>query len=350
MGRRRRGRQTPADRRKLRPRALERGPRREPPKHVDAGTAARRIGGGIETPRDPEAVVRREPEPFRHHADDRVGSGTKPHRLADDVRIGAEAADPLVMTDHDRVRRARALVFRQQRPATIRPDAGRAERRRRDLRHHHDLGRPAADDQVALDVARHAEVLDGLRVAPRLEVVEQAQLAIVRRGVPVHERDQAITLGQRQLRAHHHRDDGEGAGGDRDADRHTEHADEAQARIAEQHAPGQREIERGKRRALTDPALALPLDESGADRVQTGRKPEGQAGPSRAGGELAVEGIDHLHAIEITVAAGKGAQRKLIQTRHFGPPNMFCARATSRSARSRSDSARATARPKLVRW
>ena len=69
-----------------------------------------------------------------------------------------------------------------------------------------------------------------------------------------------------------------------------------------------------------------------------------------AGGELAVEGIDHLHAIEITVAAGKGAQRKLIQTRHFGPPNMFWARATSRSARSRSDSARATARPKLVRW
>ena len=52
----------------------------------------------------------------------------------------------------------------------------------------------------------------------------------------------------------------------------------------------------------------------------------------------------------IAVAAGKGAQRKLIQTRHFGPPNMFCARATSRSARSRSDSARATARPNLVRW
>ena len=49
-------------------------------------------------------------------------------------------------------------------------------------------------------------------------IAEQAQLAIVRRGVQL-ERDQAITLGQRRLRAHHQRDDGEAAGGDRDTDR-----------------------------------------------------------------------------------------------------------------------------------
>ena len=341
----------PADRIELGLRAFERGAGREPSEDAHAGPAARRVDGGVDPPRDPVAVIEREAIAFRHHADNRVGGGTELHDAADDVRIGAEAADPFVVADDDGVSGAGALVFRQQRASPEGVDARGAESRRRHLRHRDDLRRPPIDDKVALDGARHAEVFDGPRAAPRLEIEEVAGLTIGGRHVPAQERDQALALRERELRIHHQRDDGEGAGGDRDAHRHAQDADQAQTGIADEHAPREREVERGEHRAAPDPALAQPLGHAGADHVEARREGEGHAGPSRSLGKLTIEGVDHLRGIQIAMPAGKRAKRDPIEQRdHLGPPNMFWARAISRSARSRSDSARATARPKLVRW
>src|SRR5690349_18301358 len=68
-------------------------------------------------------------------------------------------------------------------------------------------------------------------------------------------------------------------------------------------------------------------------------------------GKFVFEHLDHLSRVEIAMPHWERSQRESIETgRHyFGPPRIFWARATSSSARIRSDSARATARPKLVR-
>jgi hypothetical protein len=57
------------------------------------------------------------------------------------------------------------------------------------------------------------------------------------------DRHQPIALGQRKFRIKQAGHDGERAGCGGDADSQTEHAGDAQARIAHEHAPGQHHID-----------------------------------------------------------------------------------------------------------
>src|SRR5688572_27677211 len=108
-----------------------------------------------------------------------------------------------------------------------------------------------------------------------------------------------------------------------------------------------------------DEALPAPLAQTGPQRVEPCGHDEPDRSPSAARlylrFELPLECIDHLARIVVAVTARKGASREGIdasgrapESHGYFPPGMtFCATAISSRARSRSDSARATARPKL---
>jgi hypothetical protein len=117
-----------------------------------------------------------------------------------------------------------------------------AEGRRRYLSDNDRFRLAARRDQIALDRARQPDLVQRLQLLPRLEVAQQSHLAIAGGGVPVQERHHAIAVGQRQSRVSDRRHDGKRPGGDRDADGDPEDANDAQARVADQHAPGQHEI------------------------------------------------------------------------------------------------------------
>src|SRR4051812_14164285 len=104
-------------------------------------------------------------------------------------------------------------------------------------------------------------------------------------------------------------------------------------------------------------AMTLPaaLIDPSRQHIEAGR--EHELNRPRAGaldtsrGQLAFEGVEHLFRVRGAMPCRKRQQCDAIQGcgDHVRSPKIRWARAIASSARKRSDSARATARPKVVR-
>jgi hypothetical protein len=130
------------------------------------------VGGCVELERRPQLCGRRILEPFRHHANDRVGLTVQRNPATDDGGIAAESVPPHRMTqDHD-FRSARNVFVRGEGASQERMDAHDIEEAGRDVRSEQPFG-----------PARAHEVEAGLETVVGSHVLEDVPAF----GAPAHE-------------------------------------------------------------------------------------------------------------------------------------------------------------------
>ena len=129
-------------------------------------------------------------------------------------------------------------------------------------------------------------------------------------------RHDALALVERDDRVEQNLDDREGASRHANANRHAEHADQAEARVAPEHPAGELEIHPRKARGGGEAGLPMspPLAEAGADDIANRGADEPQrmqrtpvASPRR---QFTIEGVDHLGGVHPAVPARKGTQAR----------------------------------------
>ena len=101
----------------------------------------------------------------------------------------------------------------------------------------------ARDDQVALDGAERAYLLDRLELAaPGMEVVHRLSHFVVDLNVPIFERDNALSVLDRERRVQLGVDHREEGGADADPDGQPQSADDREARVLRQHSRAKLEV------------------------------------------------------------------------------------------------------------
>jgi hypothetical protein len=201
----------------------------------------------IHAQRDPVAVIDRKAVVLRDHTDHGVYDPAESDGLADDVRISLEATLPLLVRDHDDVRRALALVVIGERTTFHRCHPRHVKGRHSDLRDADQVRRSIRGHQRAAVSAVRAEIPHRRQpVSPQHEVVQRV---MVRDAGTVHavvlDRDDAIAFVQRQRRVDHALDERERARSDRDRQRHSDHAHERKTGVLHEHPDPQLQVEYG---------------------------------------------------------------------------------------------------------
>jgi hypothetical protein len=232
----------------------------EAPEDVDPWPSSHGMVQRIHAQRDPVAVIDRKAVVLRDHTDHGVYDPAESDGLADDVRISLEATLPLLVRDHDDVRRALALVVIGERTTFHRCHPRHVKGRHSDLRDADQVRRSIRGHQRAAVSAVRAEIPHRRQpVSPQHEVVQRV---MVRDAGTVHavvlDRDDAIAFVQRQRRVQHPVDERERARSDRDRQRHSDHRHGGQSRILRDHAHTQLHIEPRHVQAHT-PVVRAPL-------------------------------------------------------------------------------------------
>ena len=233
---------------------------------------------------------------------------------SDDGLIAGELRLPDVVANHDHPGRAGPLVGVDQRSAEERGHPRQAEA---GCSHFGDLDRLALSrlrDEVALDREERAEVDDRAKLAlPHPEVVEQPLVLTVPLRVELPERDNAVTLVQRQRGIEVRVEERVGAGGERDPDGHAEPPDEGEPGGLREHARAESEVERRRGGVAAEEAAEGAGDavesESHDEREGLEAVPGGSDGGARAGAARDVELVEvAVDDVARVVGEGKAEQ------------------------------------------
>jgi hypothetical protein len=229
-------------------------PRREAAEDRDRAALAR-LGGNVRAQGHPELVRHRKCVPLRHDADDGREAGSELDAAADHARIAAEPVVPHpVAEQHDR-RRSRSLVGGLEHAAVERARRRDAEGRRGDLGGGGRLRAAVLTDEVRARVAVRAEIGDRAKAAIQLIVVEHAVLVLLHLQIPALDLHDAIAVGEGERRAVDDAEHVERDGAEPDAERHRQAADDGQARVLQEHAQPELQVERQS----AEPRGAAPL-------------------------------------------------------------------------------------------
>jgi hypothetical protein len=254
-------------------------------------------------------MIERKREALWHHAHDGARRGAQLHRATDDVRIGGEACAPRIVADEQDGCGARLLVALEQVAAQRRRHSRNAKSRGGDLGDADHVWQNAAAEQRTSGLAERAEILNvGDVRPPGCQIVERTPLGRVRRRIPVLHGDDAVALVQRERGVEHAVDDAERAHGDGDRDRHAESADERQARIPDQHAHGEPDVEPPliEQRERSRVALSFfRLFDLAAERAARGKTCLGGAHAARD--EVVFEQLQVRGDLAREVGVGRGA-------------------------------------------
>jgi hypothetical protein len=116
---------------------------------------------------------------FGHDPDDVDLLAAETHSPSDDHRIAAESSLPYVVADDDDRWSTGPFVRIHERSAEERRNAGQPECRGANQRHLDRLGAAVSDDEILLDGAERAEVLNRFQLrAPRDNVVRCSTLLL----------------------------------------------------------------------------------------------------------------------------------------------------------------------------
>ena len=241
-----------SDAAQFRLRTVEGRARCEPAENIHARPGARLENRRIEPQRYPVAVIDREAESRWHDPDDRIQPVAELDLAIEDGWISAKLPAPHLMADHNDVRCAGALVFRPQASACRRRYPCDVETRRGHFGDRHGLRLVPLQNKVASDRPKGADLLDRSQLlAPCSELMDRPLLPVVRGDIPVDDGYDAIALFERERRIEHIVRDREGGRCDGDTEGHTDHTDERQPRVADEHArqaqihPGEPRCRRG---------------------------------------------------------------------------------------------------------
>ena len=226
-------------------RTFERRARREPPEHHKVRPGQRLGRRGARAQRHPEAMIDREREALRHHADYGMRSGPQLDGPSQNGGITREPIPPDVLADHDHGRRALALVVLHEIPAHQRPDPSHSESRGAHRRNADALRLCAGSDQVWRNRSECADLLNGFQLfAPDVVIVQDAPFGLACRRVPNLNRDNAVAFLEGQRRSQEGAiNDAEPAGGDRDGHRNAEPPDQRKTGVLDQHPDAELDIQ-----------------------------------------------------------------------------------------------------------
>jgi hypothetical protein len=178
----------------------------------------------------------------RHDADDRVGLAVEPKALADDIRVGVEAAAPVGLGEHGDPGLG-AVVGRDEGPPDDRCDAERAEDAGRDPLPRHILGavRPAQDHRA--DV-RHepGHRVERRRTLSPIFQVRRRDEARRRRPGQLRDRHEAPRARERQLAQQHRVDERKDRAVRADAERERRDDGRREPGLLAEHAHGKSQV------------------------------------------------------------------------------------------------------------
>jgi hypothetical protein len=233
-----------SERSQLRPGVGERHAGGETAEDVGRSAASRPRVRGVGVEWQPELVRRGERVSLRHHADHGGKAAPQLYRASHDARVGTEPLCPHLVAQEHHGRRSRPFVRLGEHAAEHGACGCDAERGGGDLRPCREPGAAIRAHEVDAGVAVRAEVRDGLHGPPELVVVQHRLLVLERLRIQVHDADDAVAVGERQLRARQYPEHLEDDGSEPDAEGHREAADDGESGVLHEHPEAQLQVER----------------------------------------------------------------------------------------------------------